>query len=60
MFGPGNHGIGNTAKFRRDGDKRMPDSDSAAQNHMESTGFVPVQFWLSTCVVGNNLEENYP
>ena len=25
IFGPGNHEIGNTAKFRRDGEKRMPD-----------------------------------
>ena len=42
IFGPGNHEIGNTAKFRRDGEKWMPDSDSTSQNHMETTGFMPV------------------
>ena len=51
IFGPGNHEIGNTAKFRRDGEKRMPDSDSATKNHMETTGSMPVQFWLLTCVI---------
>ena len=51
IFGPGNHEIGNTAKFRRDGEKQIPDSDSATQNHVETTGFIPVQFWLLTCVM---------
>ena len=32
----------------------MPDSDSAIQNHMETTGFLPVQFWLLTCELSLN------
>ena len=43
IFRPGNHEIGNTAKFWRDGKKRIPDSDSATQNCMETSGFVSGQ-----------------
>ena len=43
IFGPGNHEIGNTVKFWRDGEKRMPDSESATQNCTETTGFISVQ-----------------
>ena len=39
IFRPGNQEIGNTAKFCRDGKKRIPDSDSATQNCMETSGF---------------------
>ena len=51
IFRPGNHEIVNTAKFWRDGKKPMPDSDSATQNCMETSGFVTGQFWLLTCVI---------
>ena len=40
---PGNNEIGNTSKFRRDGEKRMPDSESETQNYIETTGFISVQ-----------------
>ena len=50
-FRPGNHEIGNTDKFWRDGTKRMPDSDSATKNYMKTAGFVSGQFWLLTCVI---------
>ena len=43
IFRPGNHEIGNTAKFRRDGKKRTPDSDSATQDNMETSGLVSGQ-----------------
>ena len=43
IFRPGNHEIGNTAKFWRDGKKRIPDSDSATQNCMEASCFVSGQ-----------------
>ena len=56
IFRPGNHEIGNTAKFWRDGKKRIPDSDSATQNCMETSGFVSgqkVELILLTCdIVG--------
>ena len=32
IFGPGNHETGNTAKFGRNGEKPIPDSDSVTQN----------------------------
>ena len=51
IFRPRNHEIGNTAKFWRDGTKRMPDSDSATKNYMKITGYVSGQFWLLTCVI---------
>ena len=53
IFRPGNHEIGNTAKFWRDWKKRIPDSDSATQNCMETSGFVSgqkVELILLTCV----------
>ena len=37
ISGPGNHEIGNTTKFRRDGEKRIPDSDSATEFNLEFT-----------------------
>ena len=40
ILGPGNHEIGNTSKFLRDGKKPMPDSDSATQNQLSFIGFV--------------------
>ena len=43
IYGPGNHVTGNTAKFWRDGKKRIPDSDSATQNCMETSGFASGQ-----------------
>ena len=43
IFGPGNREIGNSAKFRRDGEKRLPDSESATQNYIETTGLISVQ-----------------
>ena len=54
IFRPGNHEIGNTAKFWRDGKKRISDSDSATQNCMETSGFVSgqkVELILLTCVI---------
>ena len=53
IFRPGNHEIGNTAKFWRDRKKRIPDSDSATQKCMETSGFVSgqkVDLILLTCV----------
>ena len=43
IFRPGNHEIGNTAKFRRDGGKRMSDLEWATQNCIETTSFISVQ-----------------
>ena len=43
IFRPGNHEIGNTAKFWRDGKNRIPDSDSVTQNCMETSGFASGQ-----------------
>ena len=43
IFRPGNHEIGNTAKLGRDGKNRIPDSDSATQNYMETSCFVSGQ-----------------
>ena len=31
--------------------KRTPDSDSATQNYMKTTGFASGKFWLLTCVI---------
>ena len=43
IFRPGNHEIGNTAKFWLDGKNRIPDSDSATQNYTETSGLVSGQ-----------------
>ena len=54
IFRPGSHEIGNTAKFWRDGKKRIPDSDTATRNCMETSGFVSgqkVELILLTCVI---------
>ena len=56
IFRPGNHEIGNTAKLWRDGKKRIPDSDSATRNCMETSGFVSgqkVDLILLTCVTNS-------
>ena len=51
IFGPGSHEIDKTTKFRRDGEKRIPDSESATQNYIETTGFISAQFWLLLCAM---------
>ena len=39
IFGPGNHEIGNTTKFRCDDEKRMADSESATQKLFRNDWF---------------------